>query len=107
MKKTTFKSGVVVEVPDNTTLVIGMWTPDCVETHAIGKRVKAISLMADLLAGILKDLNDIERAAVLSVLRKELLEKGILNDNVKMNVFYKDLEAPDDPLKVLLELVSK
>ena len=59
--------------------------------------------MADLLKGILKDLNDIERAAVLSVLRKE----GILNDNVKMNVFYKDLEAPDDPLKLLLELVSK
>ena len=107
MIKTTFKSGVTIERPENITLVIGMWTPDCAETHAIGKRVEAISLMADLLAGILKDLNDIERAAVLSVLRKELLEKGILNDNVKMNVFYKDLEAPDDPLKVLLELVSK
>lgn len=107
MKKTTYKSGVTIEYPENITLVIGMWTPDCAETHAIGKRVEAIGLMADLLAGILKDLNDIGRAAALSVLRKELLEEGILNDNVKMNVFYKDLEAPDDPLKVLLELVSK
>lgn len=107
MKKITYKSGVTIEHPENIILVIGMRTPDCAETHAIGKRVEAISLMADLLAGILKDLNDIERAAVLSVLRKELLEEGILNDNVKMNVSYKDLEAPDDPLKVLLELVSK
>ena len=107
MIKTTFKSGVTIERPESITLVIGMRTPDCAETHAIGKRVEAISLMADLLAGILKDLNNFERTAALSVLRKELLEKGILNDNVKMNVFYKDIEAPDNPLKVLLELVSK
>lgn len=107
MKKTTYKSGVTIEVPDNTTLVIGMHNSICTEVHALGDRLDSLNLICELLAGALEGMDECERAAALSCLRDALSEKGILGENVKMKVFYKDKEAPDDPIKALQDLLGE
>ena len=107
MKKTTYKSGVTIEVPDNTTLVIGMHNSICTEVHALGDRLDSLNLICELLAGALEGMDECERAAALSCLRDALSEKGILGENVKMKVFYKDKEAPADPVKALQDLLGE
>ena len=107
MKKTTYKSGVTIEVPDNTTLVIGIHNSICTEIQVIGGRVDSIALISELLVGALEGMGDHERAAALSCLRDILLKRGILGENVKMKVFYKNREAPADPVKALQDLLDE
>ncbi|MBQ8491300.1 MAG: hypothetical protein IJ858_06660 [Acidaminococcaceae bacterium] len=101
MKKTTNKSGVTVEVPDNTTLVMGTYNSNGSAVQISGSRAVSLILICDLLVGALGGMDDRERTAALSCLRDVLSEKGILGENVKMKVFYKDWEVPDDPIKAM------
>jgi len=101
MKKTTYKSGVVVKVPDNTTLVIGTYNSISSEVQITGSRAVSLFLICELLTGALEGVDDREKAAILAILRGTLSEKGILGENVKMKVFYKDMEVPDDPVKAM------
>lgn len=101
MKKTTYKSGVTVEVPDNTTLVLGTYNSISSEVQVTGSRAVSLFLICELLAGTLEGVDDREKAAILAILRDTLSEKGVLGENVKMKVFYKDMEVPDDPVKAM------
>ena len=101
MEKITHRSGVVVEVPDNTTLVMGTYNSNGSEVQVRGSRAVSLLLICELLAGALGGVDDREKAALLAILRDTLSEKGLLGENVKMKVFYKDMEVPDDPVKAM------
>ena len=104
MKKTTYKSGksgVTVEVPDNTTLVLGTYNSNGSEVQGTGSRAVSLFLICELLAGALEGVDDREKTAILAIMRDSLSEKGVLGENVKMKVFYKDMEVPDDPVKAM------
>ena len=112
MKKTTYKSGVTIEVPDNTTLVLGTYNSISSEVQKFRLKGAARSLcflyvICELLTGALEGVDDREKAAILATLRDTLSEKGILGENVKMKVFYKDMEVPDDPVKAMQKTLDE